>query len=81
MRNRTNSNAALLPYLTHQLGLAHEWNCVWNGPIRKIPFVVYRVCGGLILYSTFTVQEESDILLSKWSACTLMEEGSLVYHW
>jgi len=23
-RNQTDSNAALLPYLTHQLGLAHE---------------------------------------------------------
>ena len=26
--NRT----ALLPYLTHQLGSAHEWSGVWNGP-------------------------------------------------
>ena len=24
--NRTDSNAALLPYLTHQLGSAHEWS-------------------------------------------------------
>ena len=30
--NRTDSNAALLPYLTHQLGSAHEWSAVWNGP-------------------------------------------------
>ena len=30
--NRTDSNAALLPYLTHQLGSAHEWSNVWNGP-------------------------------------------------
>ena len=30
--NRTDSNAALLPYLTHQLGSAHEWSGVWNGP-------------------------------------------------
>ena len=30
--NRTDSNAALLSYLTHQLGLAHEWSRVWNGP-------------------------------------------------
>jgi len=30
--NRTDSNAALLPYLTHQLGLVHEWSGVWNGP-------------------------------------------------
>ena len=29
--NRTDSNAALLPYLTHQLGSAHEWSGVWNG--------------------------------------------------
>ena len=28
----TDSNAALLPYLTHQLGSAHEWSGVWNGP-------------------------------------------------
>ena len=30
--NQTDSNAALLPYLTYQLGLAHEWSGVWNGP-------------------------------------------------
>ena len=30
--NRTDSNAALLSYLTHQLGSAHEWSGVWNGP-------------------------------------------------
>ena len=30
--NRTDSNAALLMYLTHQLGSAHEWSGVWNGP-------------------------------------------------
>ena len=30
--NQTDSNAALLPYLTHQLGSAHEWSSVWNGP-------------------------------------------------
>ena len=30
--NRTDSNAALLPYLTHQLSSAHEWSGVWNGP-------------------------------------------------
>jgi len=29
---QTDSNAALLPYLTHQLGSAHEWSGVWNGP-------------------------------------------------
>jgi len=28
----TDSNAALLPYLTHQLRSAHEWSGVWNGP-------------------------------------------------
>ena len=32
VRNRTDSNAALLPYLTHQLGSAHDWSGVWNGP-------------------------------------------------
>ena len=30
--NQTDSNAALLPYLTHQLGSAHEWSGVWIGP-------------------------------------------------
>ena len=30
--NRTDSNAGLLPYLTHQLGSGHEWSGVWNGP-------------------------------------------------
>ena len=32
--NQTDSNAALLPYLTHQLGSAHEWSGVCNGPKR-----------------------------------------------
>ena len=44
MANQTDSNAALLPYLTHQLGSAHEWSGVWNGlkhttrrlPIKKV---------------------------------------------
>ena len=31
--NRTDSNAALLPYLAHQLGSAHEWSGVWNRPL------------------------------------------------
>ena len=30
--NQTDSNGTLLPYLTHQLGSAHEWSGVWNGP-------------------------------------------------
>ena len=30
--NQTESNAALLPYLTDQLGSVHEWSGVWNGP-------------------------------------------------
>ena len=30
--NRIDSNAALLPYLTYQLGSPHEWSGVWNGP-------------------------------------------------
>ena len=29
---QTDSNAALLPYFTQQLGSAHEWSGVWNGP-------------------------------------------------
>ena len=33
--NQTDSNAALLPLLTHQLGSAHEWSGVWNGPKKK----------------------------------------------
>jgi len=32
LQNQTDSNAALLPYFTHQLGSAHEWSGVWNGP-------------------------------------------------
>ena len=32
LQNRTDSNAALLLYLTHQLGLTYEWSSVWNGP-------------------------------------------------
>ena len=32
MPNRTDSNAALLPYLAYQLGSAHKWSGVWNGP-------------------------------------------------
>ena len=35
--NQTDSNAAFLPYFTHQLGSAHEWSGVWNGP--KLLFV------------------------------------------
>ena len=30
--NQTDSNAALLLYLTHQLGSGHEWSGVWSGP-------------------------------------------------
>ena len=30
--NWTDSNAALLLYLTHQLDSVHEWSGVWNGP-------------------------------------------------
>ena len=29
---QTDSNAALLPYLTHQLGSAHEGTGIWNRP-------------------------------------------------
>ena len=29
--NQTDSNAALLLYLTHQLGSAHDWSGIWNG--------------------------------------------------
>jgi len=34
--NRTDSNAALLPYLTYHLGSAYEWSGVWNGPYFQI---------------------------------------------
>jgi len=34
--NQTDSNAALLPYLTHQLGSAHEWSGVWNGSKKQL---------------------------------------------
>ena len=30
--NQTDSKAAVLPLLTHQLGSVHEWSGVWNGP-------------------------------------------------
>jgi len=30
--NQTDSNAAPPPYSTHQLGSAHEWSSVGNGP-------------------------------------------------
>ena len=30
--NQNDSNATLLPYLTHQLGLAHNKSGVWNRP-------------------------------------------------
>ena len=33
--NQTDSNAALLLYLTHQLGSVHEWSGVWNGPQQR----------------------------------------------
>jgi len=33
--NQSDSNAALLLYLTRQLGSAHEWSSVWNGPYRR----------------------------------------------
>ena len=39
--NQTDSNAALLPYLTHQLGSAHEWSGVWNGPHSYINNTCY----------------------------------------
>ena len=34
--DQTDSNAALLPFLTHQLGSAHEWSGVWNGPESRL---------------------------------------------
>jgi len=33
--NQTDSNAALLLYLIHLLGSAHEWSGVWNGPKKS----------------------------------------------
>ena len=46
--NQTDSNAALLLYLTHQLGSAHEWSGVWNGPnfpFPKVPVLSHIGCG------------------------------------
>ena len=42
--NRTDSNAAPLPYLTHQLVSAHEWSGVWNGPktLRSQHFKIFQ---------------------------------------
>ena len=34
--NQNESNATLLPYLTHQLDTAHEWSGVWNGPDQSL---------------------------------------------
>ena len=41
--NRTDSNAALLPYLTHQLGSAHEWSGVWNGPKPLVDIFIISI--------------------------------------
>ena len=51
--NQTDSNAALLPYLTHQLGSAHEWSGVWNGP-KALRTKKKRACaiGNLGVFST-----------------------------
>ena len=48
--NQTDSNAALLPYLTHQLGSAHEWSGVWNGP---------NILFALSFFSSFVMQGTS----------------------
>ena len=42
-RPKTDSYAALLPYLTHQFGSAHEWSRVWNGAnsCRPLTYVGY----------------------------------------
>ena len=42
LANQTDSNAALLPYLTHQLGSAHEWSGVWNGPNAVFKQMSYK---------------------------------------
>ena len=42
--NQTDSNAALLPNLTYQLGSAHEWSGVWNGPkLRSLRYTLFRL--------------------------------------
>jgi len=49
--SQTDSNAALLPSLTHQLGSAHEWSAdVWNGPYVSIR--VYSSTLSLYIVST-----------------------------
>ena len=52
LRNQTDSNAALLLYLTHQLGLAHEWSGIWNGPKKasKLSDSRNMLHGRLLLY-------------------------------
>ena len=39
---QTDSNAALLPYLTHKFGSAHEWNDVLYGLNRSEEFIKRR---------------------------------------
>ena len=55
--NRTDSNAALLPYLTHQFGSAHEWSGVWNGPkiLKSSEWCWQRVTchGNITVYNRF----------------------------
>ena len=46
--NQTDTNDALLPLLTHQLGThqlgsAHEWSGVWNGPKSQISLVCSQI--------------------------------------
>ena len=42
--NQTDSNAVLLPYLTYQLGSAHERSGVWNGPkLRSLRYTLFRL--------------------------------------
>ena len=62
--NRTDSNAALLPYLTHQFGSAHEWSGVWNGPhlfCAYIQFNSHFIISGKLNYSHFVNAQENSI--------------------
>ena len=38
--NQTDLNAALLLYLTHQLGSVHEWSGIWIGPNVLTVFIL-----------------------------------------
>ena len=52
---QTDSDAALLPDLIHQLGSAHEWSGVWIRPksLKEFPMTFHVV--GMDLFRTCTI--------------------------